>query len=194
MYKKLLVDVINKEISGLELLKDSINNDIEEICNLISSCKGKIIFTGIGKSGHIASKLAATYSSLGISSIFVHSTEGLHGDLGTITNQDIVICLSNSGETIEVVNMAKFLKDRNCVTIAFTSKSNSSLSRICDYKLVYPFKKEADYFNLAPTTSAITMLSLGDAIGISISKTRGFTKQEFLTFHPGGEIGKTKMS
>lgn len=194
MYKKILVEVISKEISGLELLKNSINNSIEEICNLISSCKGKIIFTGIGKSGHIASKLAATYSSLGISSIFIHSTEGLHGDLGTITKQDLVICLSNSGETNEVVYMARILNDRNCTTIAFTSKPNSTLCKICDYKLVYPFEKEADFFNLAPTTSAITMLSLGDAIGITVSKIRGFSKQDFLKFHPGGEIGKIKLT
>ncbi|MGX7164725.1 KpsF/GutQ family sugar-phosphate isomerase [Enterococcus massiliensis] len=152
--------------------------------------QGKIVFTGVGKSGHIGEKLAATFSSLGSPAIFVHSTEAVHGDLGMVERGDVVILLSNSGTTKEVLNTIPSLRIIGTTLIAFTSNKNSALALESDYVLGYSYGKEADQYNLAPTTSAIAMLSIGDSIGVVLSELKGFKKQDFKVFHPGGALGK----
>lgn len=181
---------IEKEIKSLEILFYSINVDIETICQELSDCKGKIIFLGVGKSGHIGKKLAATFSSTGSPSFFIHGTEAIHGDSGMIEEKDIVLLLSNSGNTQEVVNVLPILKEIGCRTIGFTSNEESILAQNCDYKLLYPKSDEADHLGLAPTSSSTSMLVLGDAIACALSKYKDFTRKDFYKYHPGGSLGK----
>ncbi|KAF1305140.1 KpsF/GutQ family sugar-phosphate isomerase [Candidatus Enterococcus willemsii] len=186
---KIVKQTIVNEQEALAVVQENLQSDMIEILEVIDQCRGKIVFSGVGKSGHIGKKLAATYSSLGIPAIFVHSTEAVHGDLGMIGSDDVVILLSNSGETSEVLATIPSIKKIGSTLIAFTSKKDSSLAFGCDYQLIYTYEKEADSLNLAPTTSAIIMLSIGDAIAVGISEHRHFTATDFALYHPGGSLG-----
>ncbi|NEW66788.1 SIS domain-containing protein [Carnobacteriaceae bacterium zg-84] len=186
----LLKTSLKMESEGLLKTANRLNEQTLEIVEIVDSCQGKIVFTGVGKSGHVGKKLAATFSSVGIPAIFVHSTEAFHGDFGMIQTQDIVFLLSNSGSTQEVLSMLPTLRKIGCITIAFTSKDQSSLADMCDYTLHYTYEKEADVLGLAPTTSSTTMLALGDSIAVVVSASRQFTKDDFHLFHPGGALGK----
>lgn len=186
--KSMIETVIYKEKQALDTLLTRVDQ-YEKIANYIQNCTGKVIFMGVGKSAHIGEKLAATFASLGIPSFFVHATESMHGDLGMIEKRDVVILMSNSGETIEVVQTLKPLESIGCLRIAFTGNADSTLAKGCEHVLYYEKPAEADENQLAPTTSTTMMLVLGDALACTISKERRFTRQDFLKFHPGGKLG-----
>ena len=171
MFKDGIKEAIISERNAIEEMERSLDYDnLENICQLINNCQGKIIFLGVGKSGHVCKKLAATFSSTGTPSFFIHGTEACHGDLGMIEKEDIVILMSNSGTTKEVTQNLEPIKKIGATTIAFTSNPNSKLALECDYKIIYPKLKEADHLNLAPTNSSTMCIVLGDAIACSISK------------------------
>ena len=144
---------------------------------------------GVGKSGHIGEKLAATFASLGIPSFFVHSTEAMHGDLGMIEPRDIAVLISNGGNTQEVVQNIEPLKRNGVTTVAFTSGKDSELAKGCDYILLYPKINEADNLNLAPTVSSTLTLVLGDAIACELSSRKNFKREDFYKYHPNGALG-----
>lgn len=177
------------EAEGILKTAEKLDESVLSVLNVLRECQGKIVFSGVGKSGHIGKKLAATYASLGLPAFFVQSTESLHGDLGMIEQTDVVLLLSNSGSTAEVLAMLPNLKKIGCKTVAFTSKSDSILARKCDYVLKYHYDVEADDLNLAPTTSSTVMLALGDSIAITLAAESNFTPEKFHLFHPGGSLG-----
>lgn len=188
--KEYLLEAIEKEKTALNALSSMSLQECEEVMVKIEACRGKVVFCGVGKSAHIAAKLAATFASLGIPSFFVHATESMHGDLGMIEEQDIVILISNSGNTMEVLQVLTPLHSIGCTTVACCSNRESALAKACDLPLIYPKVTEADAYNLAPTSSTTLVLVLGDAIACAIAKKRGFNKQDFHKFHPGGSLGK----
>lgn len=184
--------VIKQEYDAIGVMFKSLDYDnLYKVTDVIKKRKGKVIFLGVGKSGHIAEKLAATFSSTGTPSFFVHGTEACHGDLGMIEKNDIVILISNSGTTKEVVQNIKPLRNIGCTLIAFTSKKDSILATSCDYQIIYPSLKEADKLNLAPSVSSTLALVLGDAIALTLSDSYNFTREDFFKFHPNGALGES---
>lgn len=184
-------EVVHDEATGLLNAIPIMDENYSNVVKLIAQRKGKVVFTGVGKSGHIGEKLAATFSSLGTSSIFVQSTEAVHGDLGMIQKDDIVILLSNSGTTNEVLALMPSLGKIGVTTVAFTSRADSILAKDCDYTLIYSYDKEADQDNLAPSTSAVVMLAIGDSMGIVLSELKNFGTEDFYKYHPGGALGES---
>ncbi|MFQ3307407.1 MAG: arabinose-5-phosphate isomerase [Candidatus Midichloriaceae bacterium] len=180
--------VISDEIIGLEELRESIDENFIKVIKKIQTNKGRLIFSGIGKSGYVARKISSTLSSTGIPSLFIHPAEAAHGDLGMITKQDIVILLSNSGDTLELNVIIDYCKRFNIFIIGFTRKHNSVLSNISDLPIVIPDIKEASEIDV-PSTSVIMMISYWDAISIVLHKINKFCKEEFKVLHPGGKIG-----
>ena len=162
----------------------------ESALRALSECKGRIVFLGVGKSGHVGKKLAATFASLGVRSIFVHATEAMHGDLGMLAAEDVAVLLSNSGSTKEVTQCVAPIRALGVTTLALSSKADSPLATACDHKLIYPALAEADGLGLAPTTSSTLMLALGDALACALSKAKGFTRADFHAFHPNGALGE----
>jgi arabinose-5-phosphate isomerase len=158
-------------------------------CAAIAAAKGRVIVTGMGKSGHIGAKIAATFASTGTPAFFVHPAEASHGDLGTIAPDDVVVALSWSGETAELRNIVFYSRRFRVPLIAITSRGDSTLARAADVALVMPRVEEACPHGLAPTTSALIQLALGDALAISLLERRGFTADDFFKFHPGGSLG-----
>lgn len=189
-YTNLVKQSIQIELNAIKELLDQNADAYESVCDVLMKCEGKVVFMGVGKSGHIGKKLAATFSSTGTPSFFVHSTEAVHGDLGMIQSRDVVILISNSGNTKEVLSNLPTLKIIGCKTIAFTSNANSNLAENCDYKLIYPALSEADHLKLAPTTSSTMTLVLGDAIACALSEAKAFRKEDFHLYHPAGSLGK----
>lgn len=182
-------EILNKQILGVQSLGDAISSaDFEEVVKLIADGAGKIVITGIGKSGHIACKISSTMSSLGIPSIFMHSSEACHGDLGVIQSGDIILLISNSGESKELEVVVNFCKSRNIKTVAITRGRSSVLSQTCDYKiLISPFPEVIDFG--APTTSTTQTLVIGDILTVCAAKLRGFNKQNYAELHPSGNLG-----
>ena len=192
MYKKNIQEVISKERDAINIMLKSLDyTELDKVIKTIKNTKGKIVFMGVGKSGHIGEKLAATFSSTGKPSFFVHATESCHGDLGMIEKRDTVILISNSGSTKEVLQNIQPLRNIGATLIAFTSKKESVLAKSCDYSIIYPALNEADHLNLAPTVSSTLTLVLGDAIGCAISKDKDFTRSDFYKFHPNGALGES---
>lgn len=185
----MLKEVMIKERDAITQMIEESESRYDKILNLFESCNGRLIFMGVGKSGHIGKKLAATFSSLGIPSFFVHSTEAMHGDLGMLESKDIAILISNSGTTQEVLQNVDPLKRNGVTTVAFTSGKDSKLAKACDYVLLYPKIPEADALTLAPTVSSTLALVLGDAIACELSARKNFTRQDFYKFHPNGALG-----
>ena len=183
-------DVFKQEISTLKNIQENINETFVKIEEEIVNCKGKVVLCGMGKSGHIARKISATLASLGSSSFFLHPAEAMHGDLGMVSEHDIVILLSNSGETQEILSIIPSLKLIGVKLIALTGKADSTLARECDIAQILDIEKEACYLNLAPTTSTTAMLVYGDALAVTASEEIGFTKSDFGLFHPAGTLGK----
>ena len=185
----MLKEVMEKERDAINRMIESENGQYEEILKLFGACKGKIVFMGVGKSGHVGEKLAATFASLGTPSFFVHSTEAMHGDLGMIESRDIAVLISNSGSTQEVLQNVAPLKRNGVTTVAFTSKKDSPLAKDCDYTIIYPSLAEADKLNLAPTVSSTMTLVLGDALACELSARKRFTREDFHKYHPNGALG-----
>ena len=187
---KIAKKVINTEIKGLEILSKKLDKNFGKAVNILKKTNGKIVVTGVGKSGIIAKKIASTLSSTGSPSQFIHSTEASHGELGTINNKDVVLAFTFSGKTIELNDIFIYSKERKIPLIIITGKSNSKLENISTVCIEISNLKEACPLNLAPTTSTTAMLALGDAIAISLMKSKKFTKKNFYSFHPGGQLGK----
>jgi arabinose-5-phosphate isomerase len=181
-------NVIKQEIKGLESLSKIFNKDYENLVNKILNLKGKVIISGIGKSGHIANKIAATLSSTGTPAYFLHPSEASHGDLGIVTKDDLVILLSNSGETKELSDIINYCKRFKIILVSLIRNKDSLLANNSDIPIILPAIEEASIVG-APTTSTTMMLAFGDAIAISLSMERGFKKEDFAIFHPGGKLG-----
>jgi|TARA_B100001093_G_scaffold499248_1_gene548303 arabinose-5-phosphate isomerase len=182
--------VIDDEVEALKGLKNYIDKNFEEIIDVIFECKGRIIFTGIGKSGHISKKISATLSSTGTSSFFMHSTEAFHGDLGMIQSDDIVVAISYSGETEDLLKTIPIIKKLGCSVIGVSGNDESTLSKISDYHQLIKVEKEACPLDLAPTSSATATLVWGDALAISLMNKKDFKPEDFAQSHPGGTLGK----
>ena len=185
--------VISEEIKALNTLKKTINEDFEKAINILLNTPGKVVITGMGKSGLIGKKIAATLASTGTPSFFLHPAEALHGDLGMVSKGDVLIAISNSGETQELLAIIPIVKRWGNKVIAITNNPNSSLAKESDVHLYLNVEKEACPLNLAPTSSSTATLALGDAIAITLLELRGFTKEDFARFHPGGSLGKKLM-
>jgi arabinose-5-phosphate isomerase len=194
-YIDLAKETIKTEIKGLEALLDYFGLEFCQVIELILQCKGRIIFSGIGKSGHIANKIAATLASTGTSSFFIHPSEASHGDLGMITKDDIVILLSNSGETKELTDIIYYCNNNNITLIGIVRRSKSDLVDISDVSLILPEIPEANDVK-APTTSTTMMIALGDAIAVTLMNIKKFSNDQYGIFHPGGKLGSnlTKIS
>lgn len=181
---------IQLEAEAVQELENHLDGDFQHACELMSQCKGRIIVTGMGKSGHIGRKIAATLASTGTPSFFVHPGEASHGDLGMFTPDDVVLALSNSGETSEIVTILPLFKRINIPLISMTAKPDSNLSRAADANLHIGVEKEACPLNLAPTSSTTTQLVLGDALAIALLEAKGFSEEDFAFSHPGGSLGR----
>ncbi|MDJ0626396.1 MAG: KpsF/GutQ family sugar-phosphate isomerase [Candidatus Caenarcaniphilales bacterium] len=182
--------VIELEAKYLQKLSSLIGEEFYNAVKLILQTKGRVVVTGMGKSGHIANKIAATMASTGTPSFFVHPAELAHGDFGMLTQEDIVIAISNSGETSELTSILIPIKRRGLGLIGITSNVNSTLGEYSDIALDLGVDEEACPLNLAPTTSTTATLALGDALAVSLMNQRGFSKEDFAKFHPGGSLGR----
>ena len=181
---------ISIEQEAIQALNDSLDDAFNQACQALLTCKGRVIVTGMGKSGHIGTKIAATLASTGTPAFFVHPGEASHGDLGMFTKEDVVIALSNSGESNEVVTILPLLKRKGITLISITSKPQSALSTSADISLVTPIEREACPLNLAPTSSTTAQLVMGDAIATALLEARGFSAEDFAFSHPGGALGR----
>jgi len=182
--------VLNTEAEAIVSLAQRLDRKFHDACELILQCDGRIVVTGMGKSGHIGNKIAATLSSTGTPAFFMHSGEASHGDLGMITEQDLVIALSNSGETSEITLLLPLLKRLGIKLIALTGNPASTLAKSADINLDVSVSKEACPLGLAPTSSTTASLALGDALAIAVLEARGFTEEDFALSHPGGNLGR----
>ncbi len=181
---------VSIEIATLEALKASLNEDFIAVVKEIFQCQGRVVVTGVGKSALIAQKIVATLNSTGTPALFLHAADAIHGDLGMIREQDVVICLSRSGETGEIKVLAPLIKNLGNLLIGMVSNRNSYLGRQSDFILHTPVDQEADPNNLAPTASTTAQAAMGDALAIALLAMRGFTPEDFAQFHPGGSLGK----
>ena len=189
-FKSIGKKVLDIESIAIAKLKDQLDNNFDIACQLCLDCNGKIIVMGIGKSGHIADKLAATLASTGTPSFFVHPGEASHGDLGMISKSDVVMALSNSGKTEEIVNLLPTLKNMGIKIIAMTGDENSIIATTSDVHIDVGVEEEACPMNLSPTASTTAALAMGDAIAVALVEKRGFSAEDFAKSHPGGSIGK----
>jgi arabinose-5-phosphate isomerase len=183
-------DVLAIESAAVAALAQHIDERFIKACQLIFECTGRVVVTGMGKSGHIGDKIAATLASTGTPAFFLHAAEASHGDIGMITAADIVLALSNSGETSELVSLLPIIKRMNVGLIAMTGKPQSTLGRTADVVLEVSVPKEACPLNLAPTASTTAMLAMGDALAVALLEARGFTEEDFARSHPGGSLGR----
>ena len=182
--------VLDIESSAIADLKSDLGESFINACEICFNCSGKIIVMGLGKSGHIADKIAATFASTGTPAFFIHPSEAIHGDLGMIDSEDVVLVLSNSGETEEIVSLIPVIKNMGIKIIALTGNEESKLSTEADIHVHVLVKEEACPMNLAPTASTSAALAMGDAIAVALLEKRGFTKEDFAKSHPGGSLGK----
>ncbi|WP_025897300.1 KpsF/GutQ family sugar-phosphate isomerase [Sneathiella glossodoripedis] len=181
--------VLQIEADALVALKLSLNGDFIKALDLMSAAKGRVVISGMGKSGHIGKKIAATLASTGTPSHFVHPGEASHGDLGMIMTDDVVVCLSNSGGTKELSDIIAYTRRFNIPLIAIVGKADSTLARRSDVALILPDAPEACSIGLAPTTSTTLTLALGDALAVALLERKGFSADQFHVFHPGGKLG-----
>ena len=182
--------VFDTEIEALIKTRDSLDDTYLEILDLITNCEGKVIVTGMGKPGHIAAKLAATFASLGTPSFHLHPAEAMHGDLGMISSNDIVIAISFSGESEEIVRIIPSIKIIGAKLVGLTGNANSTLAHASDYVQILPEFKEACHLGLAPTSSTTAALCYGDSLAVVASEIYGFSDTDFGKFHPAGSLGK----
>ncbi|GLX84402.1 arabinose 5-phosphate isomerase [Thalassotalea loyana] len=189
-FKQLAKNVIDIEQQAVVGLHRFIDDNFEQACQLMYHCKGRVIVVGMGKSGHIGGKIAATLASTGTPAFFVHPGEASHGDLGMITNEDVVLCISNSGETGEVLSIIPVIKRIGAKLIAMSNNDNSTLAKLADTHICIQVEQEACPLGLAPTSSTTATLVMGDAIAVALLNARGFTADDFALSHPGGSLGK----
>lgn len=182
--------VLQLEAEAITNLIPTLNENFNKICNLILQCQGKVVVTGMGKSGHIAKKIAATMASTGTPAFFIHPADASHGDLGMVGKQDLVLVFSNSGETDELIAIMPALKRSLVKIIGITSNPNSKIAKFSDLSLILPEEQEACPLNLAPTTSTTCALAMGDAIAISVLSARKFDRLDFAQYHPSGRLGR----
>ncbi|MGY8990730.1 MAG: KpsF/GutQ family sugar-phosphate isomerase [Rhodospirillales bacterium] len=182
--------VLELEIAGLKELSDSLDDRFGAALDLLENISGRIVVTGMGKSGHIACKIAATLASTGAPAMFVHPGEASHGDLGMITTNDAVLALSNSGETSELADLVAFTKRFEIPLVAMTAGADSALAKGATVALIYPASQEGCPMGLAPTTSTTVSLALGDAIAVALIERKGFSPADFHALHPGGKLGQ----
>jgi arabinose-5-phosphate isomerase len=182
--------VLIAEGEALTALADTLGESFIKATQTLLACKGRVIVTGMGKSGHIARKIAATLASTGTPAHFVHPGEASHGDLGMIVPEDAVIALSNSGEAVELTDLIHYTRRFSIPLIAITSRAQSALGSAADITLQLPAMPEVCPMGLAPTTSTTMMVALGDALAVAVMELKGFTKEDFRNFHPGGKLGK----
>lgn len=183
-------EVLRIEAEAVKSLIKRVDKNFERAVRLILSCKGKVVVTGMGKPGFIGEKISATLSSTGTPSLSLHPADAIHGDLGRVTRDDVVIAISNSGETEEILRLLPTLKKIGTKIVAMTGSMKSTLAKYSDVVLNVGVKKEACPFNLAPTASTTAMLAFGDALAIALLDKRGFKKEDFAFYHPGGALGK----
>ncbi len=189
-YKKIAQETLNIEANTLLEAAKSIDNVFDKAVELVLSCKGKLIVTGVGKSGLIGAKMAATFASTGTPSFFLHPTEALHGDLGMISKEDVVIAISYSGESEELGAILPHVKRFEVPLIGMTKNRNSTLGKYSDMIIEVAVEKEACPLDIAPTSSTTLTLALGDALAVCLMRARDFQKTDFASFHPGGALGK----
>ena len=188
--KQLAKEIIRREVSSLNRTLNKINSDFDIACDLIALYSGKVITIGLGKSGYVAMKMAATLSSTGTPSVFIHATEALHGDMGAIQKKDIIIAYSNSGETQEIIKLLPSLKVLKCKIISITGNMSSKLARSSDLALDASVTREACPNNLAPSSSIICALAISDALALTVAAKKRFTTQDFAKTHPAGSLGR----
>lgn len=187
---ELAKEVFDIEANSILRLKNNIGEAFDKAIDIMYSCKGRVIITGMGKSGLIGKKIAATLTSTGTPSYFLHPAESTHGDSGIITKEDVVVAISNSGETQELLNLLPLIKRFGVKMIGMTGKLNSTLAQASDVVLDISVEREACPLNKAPTASTTATLAMGDALAVCLLKKRGFTEEDFLIFHPSGALGK----
>jgi len=187
-------EVLEIEAAAIHGLIARLDNEFQRAVDIILACKGRVTVSGIGKSGHIARKIASTMSSTGTPAYFVHPAEASHGDLGMVTRDDVFIALSNSGETAELLAIVPLIKRQGARLIAFTGNAASSLAREADAHLYAGAEKEACPLNLAPTASTTAALALGDALAVALMQAKGFSRDEFARSHPGGALGRKLLT
>lgn len=187
-------EAIEIEINELVKLKERIDADFVKAAELIGSAKGKLIVVGIGKSAHVGNKIVATLNSTGTPSQFLHASEAIHGDLGVVQKQDVVLCISNSGNSPEIVNLVPFLKEYSSALIGMTGNLNSKLAEFSDVVLNTKVDKEACPNKLAPTSSTTVQMAMGDALAVVLMEMKNFRANDFARFHPGGSLGKNLTS
>jgi len=185
--------VLRLEAGGIDSLAESLGDSYIAALDLLDDVKGRVIVTGMGKSGHVARKIAATMASTGTPAQYVHPGEASHGDLGMITSDDVVLALSNSGETSELRDLLEYSRRNAIPLIAITGRAASTLDEMADVTLLLPTTPEACPMGLAPTTSTTASLALGDALAVSLLERKGFSPQDFQVFHPGGKLGQSLM-
>lgn len=190
MYKAIAKRVLVIERDALSGLIKKLDDNFEKAVNAAYRIKGKVVVTGMGKPGFIAQKISATLSSTGTPSLYLHPAEGLHGDLGRVTKDDLVLALSNSGETEEIIRILPIVKKIGAKLIAMTGNPKSTLAGIADYTIDVSVKREACPMGLAPTTSTTAMLAMGDALAVALLEKKGFKEKDFAFYHPGGILGK----
>jgi len=182
--------MLREEAQAIDLLPERLDEKFNQVCALLEVCKGRVILIGVGQSYHVAKKSACSMSSLGRPAFFMHATEALHGDMGLITKEDVVIFISNSGKTPEVLTILEPIKRIGPKLLAIVSKPGSLLETECDLTLTTGVHEEAAPIKFAPSSSALAMVALLDAITMSIATSIGFTEKDYLKYHPGGDIGK----
>ena len=189
-YRAIVKETLTIEANTLMSAAANISEDLDKIVETILACKGKLIVTGVGKSGLIGAKMAATFASTGTPSFFLHPTEAMHGDLGMISENDVLLAISYSGESTELSSILPHVKRFNIPLIGMTRTSSSTLGSFSDYLLKVEVEKEACPLDIAPTSSTTLTLALGDALAICLMKARNFKKEDFASFHPGGSLGR----
>jgi len=182
--------VLSTEAGAITALIPRLGDSFIKACQIVLECKGRLVVSGMGKSGHIGNKIAATFASTGTPAFFVHPAEASHGDIGMITAQDVVLAISNSGETDELVTILPVIKRLGIPLLAFTGRAESTLARAATVTLDVSVEIEACPLNLAPTASTTATLALGDALAVAVLEARGFTEDDFARSHPGGSLGR----
>ena len=190
MIKEKALETLKIETEALERLSARIDDEFEAAAQAILACKGRVIVSGIGKSGHVGQKIAASLASTGTPSFFMHPAEAFHGDLGMVTQNDIVLAISNSGETNEMINILPVIRRIGAKIIALCGRRDSTLGKNADYFIDAGVEKEACPLGLAPTASTTAALAMGDALAMALLAARNFTEQDFAVFHPGGSLGR----